>query len=308
MALVFHSPLDDPEPWRRALASELPDLDVWVWPHVPDPAAIAFALVYRPPPALLASLKHVRAVVSLAAGVDHIPFAALPSGVPVCRMVEPGLAAQMADYVLHAALTAQRGFDHYARCATVGQWDWAPAGAPSAFHVGLLGLGAIGRAVAARLAAAGFSISGWSRLGRTIAGVVVEGGADGLDRLLARSDMVVLLLPATAETAGLVDARFLQRTKRGAHFVNVGRGEHVVDADLLRALDDGQLASATLDVFRVEPLPADHPFWRHPRVRVTPHVAATPVPETGAVAVRAVVDAVRNGLPLPHRVDLERGY
>jgi glyoxylate/hydroxypyruvate reductase A len=286
MRLLFVSDYDDPEAWRRALLDRLPDLTIEIGPAPADPAAVDVALAYKPPAGLLRGLPNLKAVLSLAAGVDHLRGAAAPAAtVPVARLVDPAFAHMMASYVLAAVLRHHRDFDRYARQQADGVWRFHPPRASRFRRVGILGLGPLGIEAARLLRAAGFPVAGWSRSAKAIDDLPSFAGADGFTALLRRSDILVCLLPLTAETTGLLDARAFAAMPAGAALVNVGRGGHVVDADLLAALDQGRLAGATLDVFHDEPPAADHPFWRHPRVLMTPHVAAYPDPETAADAI-----------------------
>ncbi|TVQ34281.1 MAG: glyoxylate/hydroxypyruvate reductase A [Geminicoccaceae bacterium] len=308
MALVFASPIDAPEPWLGALDRLLPDLECGIWPEVGDPARVEYALVYRPPAGMLRRFPRLRLILSLGAGVDGILADPELPDVPIIRMVEPSLTRTMTDYVLLAVLRVHRGLDHLARAQRDGAWSFALPALPETTRVGVLGLGEIGRAVAKRLHDNGFAVSGWSRTPRALATVRCHAGRDELPAMLAECDIVVSLLPATAATRDLMDASFFAAMKQGAHLVNVGRGDQVVDADLLLALDQGQLGGATLDVFREEPLPPDHPFWRHPNVLVTPHVAGCALPETGALAVAEAIRRDRAGEALLHVVDRSVGY
>jgi glyoxylate/hydroxypyruvate reductase len=307
-ALLFFSPLDDPRAWRTALERRLPSLEV----REPNAGGavedIRFALVFRPPPGLLASLPNLQAIFSLAAGVEGLLADPTLPDVPVCRLVDPSLRRTMAEYVLAAVWRVHRGFDRFARDQAVGRWAFEPPRLAESTTVGVLGLGDIGGAVAMGLAGAGFSVRGWSRRGRTLPGVRSHAGPDGFRAMLAGLDVLVSVLPGTAETRDLIDARVFAALGPGAHFVNVGRAEALVEADLLAALDEGHLGGATLDVFRKEPLAPDHPFWRHPRVLMTPHVAGFPLPETAAAAVADNVERAMAGLALMHVVDRRLGY
>ncbi len=308
MVLWFYSELDDAAAWAAALARAAPDLEVEASPTPRVPAAVRWALVYRPPAGALAALPNLDAILSLAAGVE--PLLADPTlpAVPLCRMVDPGLTATIADYAHWAVLRAHRGFDRVERAQAAGDWAFATPRLASAVTVAVLGLGELGTAVADRLVAHGYRVCGWSRGPKTRAGISTHHGAAGLAAAVGAADAVVALLPATPATRDLFDAAFFAALQPGATFVNLGRGELLVEADLLRALDEGRLAGAVLDVFRTEPLPADHPFWRHPRILVTPHIAGSTLPATGAPLVADNIRRAREGRPLRHVVDRARGY
>jgi len=224
------------------------------------------------------------------------------------RLEDAGMAEQMAEYVALAVLLAYRERDAYAAQQRAGEWRQRPRLAKPAFGVGLLGLGVLGQVVAGALRAFGFPLYGWSRTARDVSGVQTFTGQDGLAQLLAKSRVLVVLLPLSDATRGLVDRHLLAQLPRGAHLVNIARGGLVVDDDLLAALDSGQLASATLDVFEPEPLPAGHPFWHHPKIVLTPHVSAVTLVDESAAQVAAKLRAMLRGETVSGIVDRQRGY
>ncbi|MCP5367252.1 MAG: glyoxylate/hydroxypyruvate reductase A [Hyphomicrobiales bacterium] len=289
MTLLFAAAGEDPDPWRRALAPLLPERDLagagWrVWPDLGDPAAVRDALVWKPPAGSLAGLPNLRAILNLGAGVDALAADETLPGVPVVRLIDPAMTAGMSEYVLYWVLHFHRHFHLYAERARAGKWGFVPQVDATERRVGILGLGELGGDAARKLAALDFDVAGWSRRPKTIDGVTSFHGGGGLDDLLARSDILVNLLPLTAATADILRAATLARLPQGACVINAARGAHLVEDDLLAALDSGHIAAAALDVFRAEPLPAGHPFWTHPRVFVTPHVASqTMVPTAAAV-------------------------
>jgi glyoxylate/hydroxypyruvate reductase A len=299
--------------WLRALRDAGPEFCWWSDDDGEiDSAAIDAAVVANPAPGALRGLPRLRLVQSLWAGVDRlVADATLPGDVPLARMVEPMLTAAMAETALWATLALQRGFFDYAAQQRAGVWQQHDQRRAEDVFVLVLGLGQMGSAVASRLAAQGFRVTGW-RLSRgrpsTPAAVAVYAGADALAALLPEADIVVNLLPLTAATKGLLDARFFATMRSGAGLVNLARGAHVVDADLLAVLDAGHLRRAVLDVFQVEPLPAEHRYWKHPRVTLLPHVAALTDMRSAAQVVAANLRAVRDGRPLAHLVDRARGY
>lgn len=309
MVLVFYSDLDDPRPWRAALTGALPQLDFRVWPECGARDEIDYALVWRPPPGMLAQLPRLKAILSLGAGIDHLfddPH--LPRGLPITRMVDAGMAVQMSEYALYGVLHFHRSMDRYAQLQHRGEWRQLPAVPAAQRSVGVMGLGVLGADFARKCAAVGFRVIGWSRSPKEIPGVRAYSGAAEVDAFLAATQILVNFLPLTAQTEGLLDARLFARLPRGAYLVNLARGKHVVEPDLLRALDSGQLDGAMLDVFVREPLPAEHPFWRHPKVVVTPHVAAQAI---ATLMVEQVVDNIRrleSGATPVGLVDVARGY
>lgn len=298
---------DEAASWRVALAAALPGERLVESKDAADD--IEVAIVANPCPGALAGLPRLRLIQSLWAGVDRLlADPTLPADVPIVRMVDPAMSAAMAETALWAVLALHRGFFRYARLQREGRW--APHGQRRADEqvVAVLGLGQMGRGTALRLAAQGYRVRGWSTRPTTIEGIETHAGEAALDTLLAQADIVLNLLPLTPATRGLFDAARLARMKRGAGLVNLARGAHVVEADLLAALDAGRLRHAVLDVFQREPLPAGHAFWSHPRVTVLPHAAAQTDPRSAAGVVAANLQAWRAGRPLANLVDRQRGY
>jgi glyoxylate/hydroxypyruvate reductase A len=316
MKLLFEATLDAAEraEWWRALTAALPD-DEWLDGEQANEASRAdvdVAIVANPRPGRLAGSPRLRLVQSLWAGVDKLlADATLPPAVPLARMVDPAMNAAMAETACWAVLSLQRGFLDYAAQQRALAWRPLPQRRADETPVLVLGLGEMGRTAARRIAALGFPVTGWSRTARAVdpaSGIEVVHGADALDAALARAAVVVNLLPLTPDTRGLLDAVRLSRLPTGASLVNLARGAHVVEADLLAALEAGHLHRAVLDVFATEPLPAGHAFWTHPRVTVLPHVAALTDLRTAVATVAANVEAVRRGEPPRHLVDRGRGY
>lgn len=308
MSLLFVSETEAPEPWIEALSSQMPELELRVWPDAGRPEDVRYALAWKPPPGMLASLPGLEVVFSLGAGVDALLQDPTLPDLPIVRMVETGLAEGMREWVALQVLYWHRGLHAYRRQQEHARWRPLPERLARERRVGILGLGELGTVAARALAGLGFDVAGWSRTPRQIPGIDCRHGADALPGLLERSDILVCLLPLTPETRGILDAKLFDRLPEGAVVVNAGRGGHLVEADLLAALDSGRLAGASLDVFAEEPLPPGHPFWRHGSVVVTPHVAAQTHARTAAASVVAQIRRHREGLPLQHVVDRARGY
>jgi glyoxylate/hydroxypyruvate reductase A len=309
MALLFRSTVDSTARWRAQIGRLMPDLEIRVWPEVGDPADIKYALVWRPEPGLLASLPNLELILSLGAGVDHIlvdPL--LPRHLPIVRLVDPYLTAAMGEYVALQVLRLHRQDLDYQEQQRARVWRELDQKNAADRPVGILGFGEIGQNAGRKLAALGFPVLGWSRRERSIAGFRTCAGAAGLPALLAESEILVCVLPLTAETEGILCARTFARLPRGAGLVNAGRGRHLVEEDLIPALDSGQLSAAALDVFREEPLPPGHPFWRHPRILATPHIAGITNPATAAAIVRDSIRAHAAGRSVPNRIDPAIGY
>lgn len=309
MAIVFYSNIDSGPRWRTELARLMPEREFHIWPDVRDRMAVDYAIVWRPPPDLFTSLPNLRLILSLGAGVDHLlRHPALPPGVPIARLVDPYLTDAMSEYVVLQVLRFHRqDLDYQARQQRA---EWIELAQKNAGErpVGILGCGMIGRDAGRKLKALGFDVAGWTRSERPPIEFPTYAGAAGLDALLARSEILVCLLPLTAETDGILNAALFARLPRGAAIVNAGRGRHLVEQDLIPALDAGQLSAAALDVFCEEPLPPTHPFWRHPRILVTPHIAGSTNPTTAAMILCEAIRNFEAGRPVANLVDPQRGY
>ena len=300
---------EEAEPWREALARRISDLDFRVWPKLGDAAEIRYALTFRPPPGAFRKLTGLRAVLALGAGVEAILACSdLPEDVPIVKLADKALVREMTDYVLMNVLRHHRDAPAYARQQAQKIWRRLPYRPPAARRVGVMGLGNLGAAAARALAAREFDVAGWSRSGKEINGVEAFAGLAALDDFLARTDILVVLLPLTEETGGLLDAARLARLPRGASVINAGRGAVIVEPDLLAALDAGALSHASLDVFAEEPLPENHPFWDHARVTITPHTASVTDREAASDYFAEIIAADRAGRRPPNLVERRRGY
>lgn len=293
--------------WRDGLAACLPEARVHGWPDAP---VCDYAFVSsKPPSAMFAGQPRLKALFALGAGVDGLlAMPALPRDVPLVRMQDCGMAAQMVEYALYVALRRFRRFSDYADAQA--EQAWAPRGLRMRedFSIGVLGLGVLGAAVAQALADFGFAVAGWSRTSKSIDGMECMHGSTGLDTVLARSELLLVMLPLTGDTEGLVDAERLALLPEGAALANFSRGELVDDTALLAALDSGHLSEAYLDVFQREPLPADHRYWTHPKVRVTPHVAALTPLSLACEQVAQKIRHLESGELVGGVVDPIRGY
>jgi glyoxylate/hydroxypyruvate reductase A len=307
--LVIATPWDTGPLWRRELSAALPELDAHLWPDLDEPARVIAAAVWQPPADLFAALPDLRVIQSLGAGVDHLwrLGAALPD-VPVLRLVDPAMTARLAQYVLAGVLAFERQLDLYRRQQAGRRWVRHAHRDPGEAVIGVLGLGVMGSAIATTLRRHGFRVLGWRATPVPVDGVEVLTGAAGLIGLAGRAHGLVCALPATPATDGILHAGLFRAMRAGSWLINVGRGSHVVEPDLLAALDRGRPAAALLDVVAREPLAADDPLWRHPAVTLTPHVAALSSPATAATAIAAGIRAVLRGERPPGLADRARGY
>jgi glyoxylate/hydroxypyruvate reductase A len=309
MAVLFHCPWENADDWFDALRAAMPGEDLRRWPDVGDPAEIDFAIVWQLPPGQLRAFPHLKGISSMGAGVDGLMAdPTLPDGVPVARLVDPIMSARMAEYACATVLYYHLKHDVYAAQQRQAHWQRHAARDAPDRRVGVLGLGAMGLAAARALRGLGFDVAGWSRSPREVAGLTCLHGSNGFDAILGRSEILLALLPRTSQTIDLLDAQAFAAMPSGSYLINCARGDIVVDDDLLAALASGQLAGATLDVMREEPLPKDHTFWHHPEVRVTPHVSSLSEPVSGTRILAEQVQRARRGEPLQHLVDVAKGY
>ncbi|MBX3621433.1 MAG: glyoxylate/hydroxypyruvate reductase A [Rhizobacter sp.] len=295
--------------WAAQVREALPGLTVHTERSPAVDGDIAMALVANPAPGALKDLPRLRFVQSMWAGVDRLlRDDTIPPELLLARMVDPALSAAMAETALWAVLSLHRGMYRYAEQQRRRVWQALPQRRADEVQVAVLGLGEMGRSVATRLAANGYAVSGWSRRGAPLDGVATHARDTALPLVLGQAEVVINLLPLTARTHSLFNARTFAQMRTGAAFVNLARGQHVVDADLLAALDRGQLSHAVLDVFHTEPLPADHAYWSHPQVTLLPHAAALTDLRSATAVAAANINAWREGRPVSHLVDRARGY
>jgi len=309
VVLLITPRAEQAEDWARLLSALVDDIEIRVYPDAGDPTSIDVALAWKAPYGALARFPNLKLICSLGMGVDHLlQDPGLPTGVPVVRLVDPNMIEQMSEYVLYGVLHFHRRFDVYQRFQLDRIWEELPLPHTARRRVGIMGLGAIGLDCARKVAALGFPVRGWSRTAKEVSGIDSFAGMGQFDVFLAGTDILVSVLPLTPETAGIINARSLSRLPRGAYFVNVARGGLVVEADLVDALDSGQLEGSLLDVTQIEPLPADSVLWSHPKVRLTPHIAGLTNPETAAVPIAENLRRLREGRSLLHVVEQRRGY
>ena len=304
--VVYYSADQDATAWIPGLQAALPQASVSLWAPGAPPAD--YAVVWKPPQQLLDEQTGLRAIFNTGAGVDALMQLNLPPGVPVIRLDDAGMSVQMAEYVCHAIIRHFRELDGYEADMNDGKWSFRKPRSRADFPVGILGLGVLGQRVAKAVAQFDFPVNGWSQSAKSIAGVRSYQGAAQLGDFLAASRFLVCLLPLTAQTENLLNAERLAQLRPGAYVINVARGAHVVDADLIAAIDSGHLAGASLDVFRVEPLPQTHPFWAHPKITLTPHTSARTLRSESIAQIASKIDALQRGESVAGRVHAARGY
>ncbi|KVD83911.1 glyoxylate/hydroxypyruvate reductase A [Burkholderia stagnalis] len=313
MKVLFYSPFQEADAWRAELAHALPEADLRAW-QPGDAAAADYALVWRAPRELFAPRDGLRAIFNLGAGVDALLAlerahpGTLPRHVPLVRLEDSGMARQMVEYVTHAVLRYLRRFDEYDALQRARQWRVLEPHPRASFTVAVLGLGVLGAQVAQALAGLGLPVRGYSRGPKRLDGVATYAGAAEFDACIDGAKVLVNLLPSTPDTDGILAARTFARLAPGAYVINVARGAHLVEADLLDALAGGRIAAATLDVFQHEPLPDDHPFWRTPRITITPHSSAETLRAEAIAQIAGKIRAFERGEPVSGIVDYARGY
>ena len=306
MHITFFSKDTQPEPWVTALRQQLPEARVAAWAPGAEPAD--YAVVWTPPQDFLDAQPRLKGIFNIGAGVDALMQLRLPIGVPVVRLDDAGMSVQMAEFVCHAVIRYFRELDVYADEAQQAHWAFRRPRVRADFTVGVMGLGVLGQRVAQALRGFEFPVVGWSRTPRQVEGVTCHAGAEGLGAFLGASQVLVNLLPLTPDTENILNRNTLAQLRPGAYVINVARGAHLVDADLLALLDSGHLAGATLDVFRTEPLPAVHPFWQHRRITVTPHTSARTLRDESVAQIVGKIRALERGEPITGVVDPLRGY
>lgn len=306
--VFFHSNLDDPEQWHRALTRLLGPIHFSAELECCAPETVDIALLWTTPPQGLAAFTGLKAVLSLGAGVNQLDLSSLVRGVPVARLVNHSLTTTMVEYARAAVFRYHRAFDQYERDSRAHRWSFQPPVLAADRTVGVLGLGELGQAIAKALCADGFNVLGWSRSEKAIKGVKSFSGESGLADMAAQIDILLNVLPLTDATRGLLGKRLFERFSRPVQLINIGRGAHLAEHDLLDALHSGKISGATLDVTAVEPLPDVSPLWGHPDILITPHVAGLSSAESAAERIAENIRIAMNHGALINQVDLVKGY
>lgn len=310
MRILLHRADGQTEPWIKDFARHLPEAEVVVWQAEHTPPPCDYAITWAPPEAMLRHLAEVKAVFLTGAGADGIlKFdAALPRTVPIVRLGDAGMGLQMAEYVTHAVLRYYRRFDEYEAQARAGQWAPLPQHHREDFAVGVLGMGVLGTRVLEALQAFGFPLRAWSRSAKAMDGVQCFHGEEGLDTFLRGTRVAVCLLPLTPDTANILNRSNMSKLPQGSYLINVARGAHVAEPDLLTLVKSGHIAAATLDVFRNEPLPVQHPFWLEPRITMTPHISALTLRRESVQQIAGKIRQMERGEPVADVIDRAHGY
>ncbi|MFJ5160187.1 2-hydroxyacid dehydrogenase [Pantoea sp. NPDC088449] len=306
--LVFYSEFDSFTEWSALLAPHLPGVTICRAEEVQQADEVHYALVWKPPHGFFAPYRHLKLLVNLGAGVDSLVGRDDLPDIPIIRLSDPHMARMMASYVLFAVLRYARDIPAFERAQRDRRWHYLHPRSPESVRVGVLGLGELGAYAASELARQGFDVRGWSRSQKTLAGIACSSGMDALDDFLASSDILVVMLPLTPQTHGLLNAERLACLPQGAAFINVSRGAIVDQQALTLALRRGDIAEATLDVFDREPLPPDDALWGMDNVLITPHLASVAIPASAAPQVADNIHRITRGEPVLNQVFPQQGY
>ena len=309
MSIIICFNNKDPKPWQETLQTKLPDTTIEIYPNVTDSEAITFALCWKPEQNSLAQFPNVKVVQSVGASVEHIIQSQdLASDCVVTRIVDNRLSEDMFEFILTGILSHLKRFAEYQKAQKEKQWQQKPYKTIQNTSIGILGLGKIGTHVATKLAQVGFTVKAWSKSEKTLVNVSCFYGNDGLTDVLQNTDILINILPLTSATENILNLKNLSQLNKNGYLINVGRGEHLVENDLLRLLNNQHLSGALLDVFRTEPLPENHPFWEHKNITITPHIAAITNIETASGIVVTNYKNLLNEKELINVVSIEKGY
>ena len=310
MNILFISSIDKADLWQQCLSAELPGIRFHIWPDCPVARdEIDYIIAWKPPAGEIRKYPNIKAILSLGAGIDGITCdPELPRDVPIARLVDRCLTEGMTEYVVYWVLHHHRRMGDYAGMMAAKEWDNYLQADTQTTTVGVLGLGELGGDAARALSALHFDVLGWSRTQKSIEGVTCLAGESGFDEIVAKSQTLICLLPLTEQTSSILNAGTFATMPEGGVVINCARGGHLVDDDLIAALDSGHLSAAVLDVFHTEPLAGDHPFWDHPKITMTPHMASLTVPQSAARYMADNIRRVEQGEKPLNLIDLSKGY
>lgn len=309
MSITIFSQGRNTNRWADALREKRPDLDVRTYPDTAAADEVEFALAWNHPQGVFKAFPNLKCIASTGAGVDHIlRDPELPEGVQITRIVDENLTQDMGMFVTALVLNHMRGLHEYKEAQCDHTWKQRSYLRTSDVVIGVMGLGELGSHAAQQLSKLGFKVHGWARSAKLMEGVGTFAGPEELEAFLSSSNILICLLPLTKQTADILNKDTFSKLPKGAYVINVARGEHLVDEDLIGMLDSGHLSGASLDVFREEPLPEDHPFWEHPLINVTPHIASITNPASAVSQILENYDRMRQGEPLINVVSQTKGY
>jgi glyoxylate/hydroxypyruvate reductase A len=308
MALLYKADPVRGEQWQALFAEHAPDIEWRAWPDIGDPKDIQYLAAWQAPDDLEVVLPNLQVLFALSAGVDQLDLNRLPTSLPVVRLLDPGITRGMCEYATFAVLSLHRDMLRYRQQQLARCWQAHLLQPAARRRVGIMGLGAQAQQILATLQPLGFALSGWARSAHQIPGVDCYAGNQQLPAFLSQCDILLCVLPLTEQTQGILDRRLFEQLPRGAALINMGRGGHLVEGDLLEALDSGHLSGAVLDVLQQEPAPVDHPFWHHPQILLTPHIAAMTQPESAFGVLLENIRRHQRGEPMLGEIDRAQGY
>lgn len=308
MSLLFNVSPERGQAWQSLFRQHAADIDVHLLPDVGDPAQVRYYAAWQPPTDFHLQFPNLEVVFATSAGVDQFDLSTLPAHVQVVRMLDPGIEQGIVEYACFAVLSLHRHMPQYLQQQRQAQWQPRQLVPATQRRVGVMGLGNLGQAVLERLKVFGFALSGWARSAKEIAQVNCYAGDEQLPAFLQQCDVLICLLPLTSQTRSILNARTLALLPRGASLINIGRGGHLVEADLLAALDSGHLEHAVLDVLNDEPPTAEHPFWRHPNIWLTPHIGAMTSPHTAFEVLLGNIRRHEQGDTMEGVIARDEGY
>lgn len=307
IAIIFNQ--KDPKHWATAMQAHLPQTLVEIYPNIKDKQSVEFVLCWKPEADVLADFPNVKVIQSVGAAIDHITKTqSIKENQTICRIVDENLSHDMFEFLLTTILVQLKNFPLYSQQKERKLWQPKTYKNIGETHISILGIGEIGADVAKKLAKIGFKVKGWSGSKKEITDVESYAGADEIDSCLKNTDVLINLLPVTQQTENIINKNLLMKLNKGGFFINVGRGEHLVEQDLMELLNTEHLSGALLDVFRTEPLPSEHPFWAHPKIQITPHIASITNIDSAVILVAENYKNFITGLPLKHTVSLTKGY
>lgn len=309
MSVLIVSPGKDPEKWVEALKNQHPGMNIYVYPEEHDPQEVEFALCWNHPRGLFKNYPNLKVIASMGAGVDHIVNdPGLPDDVKITRVVDEMLTNDMSDFVLSQVMNHVRGLHGYTKAQKDKKWETFQYKRPKDTKVGIMGLGVLGNDAANKLTKNGFDVYAWTRTQKECNNITCFHGKEQLEEFLKNSEILVCLLPLTEDTENILNADLFDMLPEGAYVINVARGQHLVEHDLMEMIDKGHLSGASLDVFREEPLPEEHPFWEHPRINITPHIASLTNPESVIPQIVDNYERMKENEPLKNTVEMNKGY
>ncbi|MFJ4454727.1 2-hydroxyacid dehydrogenase [Pseudomonas sp. NPDC089392] len=308
MALLYKADPVRGEHWKALFAEHAPDIEFRVWPDIGNPEDIDYLAAWLAPDDLEQTLPNLKVLFALSAGVDQLDLGRLPASLPVVRLLDPGISQGMSEYACFAVLALHRDMLRYRQQQLAGQWQAQRLVPAAKRRIGVMGLGRQAQQILSSLKPFGFALSGWARSQHRIEGVTCHAGTAQLPAFLAQCDILLCALPLTEHTSGILNRELFEHLPPGAALINMGRGGHLVEQDLIDALDSGQLSAAVLDVLQQEPASPQHPFWKHPNILLTPHIAAMTQPESAFPSLLENIRRFERGEAMQGQVDLRQGY